>query len=110
MRIDALKYRTENNQDIVIVVEFVNGVGYLNCNNWRIADIGYKTSRQRNYRYLNSDIRNNWDYRKLDIEERDDFVLKKYIEFVGEEKLKEAIVAAYKSIEPNLEKLDVSKI
>ena len=110
MRIDALKYRTEDKQDIIIVVDFVNGVGYMNCDNWRIADIGYKTSRQKTYRYLSSTIRESWDYRKLNIEERDEFVLKKYIDFVGEEKLKKAIIAAYKSLEPNLEKLDVSKI
>lgn len=110
MRIDALEYRTEDKQDILIVVDFVNSVGYTNCNNWRIADIGYKTSRQRVYRYLSSTIRESWEYRKLNSEDRDDFVLNKYIEFVGEDKLKEAIIAAYKSLEPNLEKLDVSKI
>lgn len=32
MRIDALKYRTENNQDIIIVVDLQVGYGYQNNN------------------------------------------------------------------------------
>lgn len=105
MRIDALKYRTENNQDIIIVVDLQVGYGYQNNNIWQIVDIGYKTSRQRKYTYLSTTIRDRYEYRQLEPKEREQYVKEKYIEFVGEDKLKEAVMVAWKSIQPDLENL-----
>ena len=39
MRIEALKYRNENNQDIIIIVDFYDLSSKIV---WRIADIKYK--------------------------------------------------------------------
>ncbi len=105
MRIDALKYKTESGQDIIIVVDLIIGYGYQNNNIWRVADIGYKSSRQRKYSYLSTEIRDRYEYRKLDQEEREQYVKEKYIEFVGIEKIKEAVLEAWKSIMPNIENL-----
>ena len=107
MRIEALKYRTDEKQDIIIVVDF-----YENYRDpeWRIADIKYKTSRQREYRFLSTSFRDDWDYRKLDREERYDYVMKKYEEFVGREKIEEAVEAAWKSLRPDLGKIGVCNI
>lgn len=105
MRIDALKYRTEDNQDIIIVVDLQIGYGYQNNNIWQIVDIGYKSSRQRKYTYLSTTIRNRYEYRQLDQKEREQYVKEKYIEFVGEDKLKEAVIEAWKSIKPDLENI-----
>jgi len=105
MRIDALKYRTENNQDIIIVVDLQVGYGYQNNNIWQIVDIGYKTSRQRKYTYLSTTIRDRYEYRQLDQKGREQYVKEKYIEFVGEDKLKEAVMEAWESIKPDLENL-----
>ena len=105
MRIDALKYRTEDNKDIIIVVDLRVGYGYRNNNIWQIVDIGYKSSRQRKYTYLSTLIRDRHEYRQLDQKERKQYVKEKYIEFAGENKLKEAVMEAWKSIEPDLENL-----
>ena len=105
MRIDALKYRTEDNQDIIIVVELMIGYGYQNNIIWRVADIGHKSSRQRKYTYLSTEIRDRYEYRKLDQEEREVYIKEKYIEFVGMDKIEEAVMAAWKSIMPNAENL-----
>lgn len=110
MLIDALKYRTEDKKDIIIQVNLVIGVGYTNNNIWRIEDIKYKTSRQRKYKYFSESFSNNYDYRRLDSKEREKYILSKYIEFVGEDKLKEALTAAHKSIIPNLDNLAVSYV
>lgn len=107
MRIEALKYRTEDKQDIIIIVDFYDN--YMNPL-WRIADIKHKTSRQREYRYLSASIRDDWNYRKLDREERWDYVMKKYEEFVGREKLEEAVELAWKSLRPDLGKIGVCNI
>lgn len=107
MRIDALKYRTEDKQDIIIIVQFFENFQY---HKWRIADIKYKTSRQREYRCLSASFRDNWDYCRLDPEEKSDYVMKKYEEFVGRDKLEEAVEAAWKSIRPDLGRIDVCNI
>ena len=109
MRIDALKYRTEDNQDIIIVVDLQVGYGYQNNNIWQITDIRYKSARQRKYTYLSTTIRDRYEYRQLDQKEREQYVKEKYIEFVGEDKLKEAVMEAWKSIKPDLENLTFSK-
>ncbi len=105
MRIDALKYRTEDNQDIIIVVELMIEYGYQDKKIWRVADIGYKSSRKRKYTYLSTEIRNEYEYRKLSQEERESYIKEKYIEFVGGDKIEEAVMAAWKSIIPNTEEL-----
>jgi len=110
VKIDAWKYRTEDNNDIIIAVGLVIGVGYTNGNIWRIEDIKYKTSKQRKYRYFSESFNDNYDYRKLDSKEREKYTLSKYIEFVGEDKLKEALIEVHKSIAPNLESLCVGNI
>ena len=77
---------------------------------WRIADIKYKTSRQRNYNRLSETFRDSYDYRKLDMNERGNYAIKKFEEFVGKDKLEEAIIAAWESLKPNLEEISVGNI
>lgn len=105
MRIDALKYKTEDNQDIIIVVELMIGYGYQDKKIWRVADIGYKSSRKRKYSYLSNEIRDKYEYRKLNGKERESYIKEKYIEFVGIDKIEEAVMAAWNSIIPNTEEL-----
>lgn len=105
MRIDALKYRTEDQQDIIIVVDLQVGYGYQNNNVWQIVDIGYKTSRQRKYTYLSTTIRDRYEYRQMDQKGREQYVKEQYVKFVGEDKLKEAVMEAWKSIKLDLENL-----
>lgn len=100
LRIEALRYRNENNQDIIILVE---GLYQRDNMIWSIGDIQYKTSRQRQYRYFSNVIENDYEYLKLAFEQRKEYKQRKYIEFIGEEKAKEAIMAAWKSIKPNFE-------
>jgi hypothetical protein len=107
MRIEALKYRTEDKNDIIICVDFYES---YRKPEWRIADIKYKASRQRKYKYFSETFRDDYDYRKLDVPERWIYALKKFEEFVGRDKLEEAIMAAWKSFEPNLEEILVGNI
>lgn len=108
MRIDALQYRTKDKQDIIIVVELMIEYGYGNRGIWRVADIRYKSSRQRKYTYLSNEIRNECEYKKLNQEERELYIKEKYIGFVGADKIEEAVMAAWKSIIPNVENLSYS--
>ena len=107
MRIEALKYRTEDKNDIIICVDVYDNYGELG---WKIADIKYKTSRQRNYRYYSEIFRDSYDYRKLDMQERKNYALKKFEDFVGRDKLEEAIIAAWESFKPNLDEISANAI
>lgn len=107
MRIEALKYRTEDRNDIIIVVDFY--VDYRNYI-WRIEDIKYKTSRQREYRHYSDTFRDNWNYRQLNLDERKKYAMRKYEEFVGRDKLNEAVMIVWEMIKPNLENIVAGNI
>ena len=108
MRIEALKYRTEDNNDIVIYVDF--SFNYVGKGCWNIAEIKYKTSRQRNYRVFSQTFRDLYEYRRLDYDKRNEYKLKKFEEFVGKEKLQEALMAAWEMIKPDVENISIGAI
>jgi len=107
MRIEALKYRTDDKQDIIIVVGFYES--HMKTV-WKIDDIKYKTSRQREYKYYSNTFRDNYEYRRLETEERDNYRMQKYIEFVGKDKLNEAVMAAWQMMKPDLENISTGNI
>lgn len=102
MRIEALKYRTEDKNDIIIYVEFL--LDYSKSE-WRIADIKYKSSRQKTYRYYSDTFKDSYNYRLLGMEDRRKYAYEKFEEFVGRDKLEEAIMSAWESFKPNLEEI-----
>ena len=107
MRIEALQYRTENKQDIIIVVDFYGTFPKIV---WRIADIKYKTSRERKYRYFSKTFCEDWDYHKLNREERIAYTMRKYEEFVGRDKIEEAVLKAWELLKPNLNEIDAVNV
>lgn len=107
LRIEALKYRTEDKRDIIIVVDFF--VDYNNTE-WRIAEIKYKTSRQREYRWFTDSFKDEYSYRKLDMKGRQEYAVKKFEGFVGREKLEEAVETAWRNIRPDLDNIGTTNI
>lgn len=108
MRIEALKYRTDDNNDIIIWVNFRDG--YIKEERWEIAEIQYKTPKQRNYRVFSHTFRDLYEYRHLDYDKRDEYKLKKFEEFVGKEKLQEALIAAWQMMKPDIESISIGAI
>lgn len=102
MRIEALKYRNEDNQDIIIIVEFY---GSFEKHEWRIADIKYKIAGRHKYSYLSEIFYNDIDYRRLDLEGRKLYAMHKYEEFVGREKLERAVANAWIALKPKLNEI-----
>ena len=102
MRIETEKIRTEDGRDIVFVFDIVD---YNRKVTWRICDIMYKTTKQRNYRFLSLTFRDNFDYRLLDRNGKADYAMKKYIEFVGEDLIRTGIEMAWNSIKPDIDAL-----
>lgn len=99
MRIEALKYRSSN-LDIIIFVDF-NVVSGEHVKRWSIAEIAYKKLLVNKYNFLSDTYRDEDEYYRMEPEERAAFVLKKQIEFVGEDKLREALTAAWNMIKPD---------
>lgn len=64
-----------------------------------------KNSKQRKYTYLFSRIRNEYEYRKFERKEYEQYIKEKFIEFVSIDKIKEAALEAWKSITPDVENL-----
>ena len=69
-----------------------------------------KTSRQKIYRYFSETFCEDWDYRKLNREERITYIMRKYEEFVGRDKIEEAVLKAWELLKPNLNEIDVVNV
>ena len=100
MGVEALKYRSEQNLDIIIFVDF-NVMSEEHTKRWNIAEIAYKKLLVNKYNFLSDTYRDEDDYFQMGPEERTAYVLNKQIEFVGEEKLREALMAAWNMIKPD---------
>lgn len=107
MRIKALKYRNENNQDIIIIVDF-----YENFPNivWKVADIKYKMKSQKLYRCFSETFCEDYNYLRLNSKEKEIYALHKYYEFVGKEKIEEALLKAWEAFKPDLDKIEADDI
>ena len=103
MRIEALKYRT-NNLDIIIFVDF-DVLSGEHIKRWSIAEIAYKKLLVNKYNFLSDTYCDDDEYYQMAPEERDLYILKKQIEFAGEDRLREARTAAWNKIKPDADKI-----
>jgi len=99
MRIEALKYRT-NNLDIIIFVDF-DVLSGEHTKRWSIAEIAYKKLLVNKYNFLSDTYCDDDEYYQMAPEERDLYILKKQMEFAGEDRLREALTAAWNKIKPD---------
>jgi len=67
---------------------------------YRVWDIEYCEPRKHKYNSFNKFFQYDFDYNRLNQGEKWKYSIKKYIEFVGEKKLKQAIIFAWKSLKP----------
>lgn len=104
MRIEALKYRSDQKLDIIIFVDF-NVSSEEHMKRWSIAEIAYKKLLVNRYNFLSDTYRDDDEYYQMTPEERAAYVLNKQIEFVGAEKLKEALLAAWNMVKPDPEQI-----
>lgn len=77
----------------------------MNDREWRIDDIRYREFKKRNWKSLEKSFSDSYDYRRLSMDDRRKYEMQKYIEFVGEDKLKEAIIKAWEQIKPDVERI-----
>ena len=70
---------------------------------YRISDIRYCEPRKRTWKSLEASFRNNWEYRQLNQNERQEYEIEKYIAFVGKDMLKEMIMSAWELLKPDVD-------
>lgn len=102
MRIKALQFKKEDKTEVAIYVYFFPE---LVIGKWSIGNILCRGFRKRNWVSLDKSFENSCDYKELSIYDREKYKLKKYIDFVGEDKLKEAIMNAWEQIKPDVESI-----
>ena len=102
MQIKALQFKKEDKTEVAIYIYFYESVS---DREWRIDDIRYREFKKRSWKSLEKSFSDTYDYRKLSMDERRKYEMQKYIEFVGEDKLKEAIMNAWEQIKPDVERI-----
>ena len=103
MRIEALKYRN-NNLDIIIFVDF-DVLSGEHTKRWSIAEIAYKKLMVNKYNFLSDTYCDDDEYYQMPPKEREMYILKKQMEFAGEDRLSEALTAAWNKIKPDADQI-----
>jgi len=88
--------KRENGDKIFINIRFSDYT-----NNFRITSIGLLPKRKRNIQYITHG--DDYEYRILDTAGRNKYTVKKYLEFVSVEEIKEAMLKAWESVKPIVE-------
>lgn len=104
MRIEALKYKTEDKTEIIVCINFCES----NCNTqmWQICDIKYRPYRKKNFISLESELESKSRFiENPTYERKQEYIQNKLIEFVGVDVVKKAYITAWEKLKPNLNEL-----
>ena len=104
MRIDALSFKNDNKDTIIIVVDTYDKTDKTT---FRIADIKVKFYRKHDFVYIINKITDDYIYRSLKYEDRDKFKLNEYLKYCTEEQLKQALMIAWEFVKPDLDNIVV---
>lgn len=72
---------------------------------YRIVDVGFKDKGKRKYNYISHPIHESWEYRRRDYSEREAYAREKYLEYITEEDVKNALEYAYSQMKPDISKV-----
>ena len=103
MRIEALRFKKEDKTEVIIVIGFRDS--YARESGWMLEDILYRPYRKRNFQSLYKDLSDDFQYRHMSYDEKDKAKRNAMIDFVGLNKIKEAYIAAWNKIKPDVEGL-----
>ncbi len=103
MRVEALKYKGENGNTITV---YVNILDYHTRMVFRIDDVEVKPYRKRNGLSISDSVSGSYDYRELDSEGREKYMLARFLEWITPEQAKQAIDNAYALIKPDTSFID----
>lgn len=88
---------------VKICVE-INTYGYASLN-YRILGVEILPKGKRKWITLGDSIKDEFSYRKLDIDGRNQFAKEKYLQYVTWEEICAAVDYAYEQIKPNYDKI-----
>lgn len=103
MRIEALKFYNEDKSEITILVGAYDSYDNIII---RIEDIYIREYRKQKRISIRSKYSDDYKYRNLDSKGRDEYLKQKYLTYVSEEQLKQAVLNAWEMIKPATDNLD----
>ena len=103
MRIKALEHKREDGATVTVCVDILDYHSYLA---FRIEDIEVKGYRKRNSVSMRSGVSDSYDYRSLVHEDREKYMLAKFLEQITPEQAKQALYNAYELIKPDTSLID----
>lgn len=108
MRIEALCFKRKDKTEVKIYIGLRDN--YSRSAEWVLEDVYYRPYRKREFRSLWRELSDDYQYRHMSYEEKGEAKRRELINFVGIDKVKEAFLAAWEQIKPNVEDLlDIQK-
>ena len=102
MNIESREFRKEDETRIRIQLYIFfeyNDIRY------RISSIRYCEPRKRTWKSLEASFRDKWEHRQLSLNDRRKYEIEKYVEFVGKDMLKEAIMSVWELLKPDVDRI-----
>jgi hypothetical protein len=106
MRVKALTFRTADGGAINVYVGIIDGFLYGSSMVFRIEDVEVKGYRKRNSVYISHDVNDRYEYRTLDTDGRERYMLAEFLKWITPEQAKQAIYNAYEHIRPDTSLID----
>ncbi len=72
---------------------------------YRIVNVGIKEKGKRKFDYISHRIHESYEYRRRDYDEREAYAREKYLEYITEEDVKNALEYAYSQMKPDISKV-----
>lgn len=91
-------YKDKNKCHIYLIV----GLDMDNAQPWFIKTVMYRPFNMKKWRDLREEIEDDFEYRVLDRDTKKMELNRRFLEFVGEEKINEAFEYAWKALRPKL--------
>lgn len=100
IRIKTPIYRNEENTSVYLIISFDTEVKEAK---WFIADVMQRPFKAKSWRSLKERITDDYSYRVLSYPEQKKELQRRFLDAVGEEKVKEAFEYAWNTLKPSFE-------
>ena len=94
-------FRDHNKNSYYLIVKMEKN--YSDDIKWAVYDIMHRPFKAKSWHSLKSKIEDDYDYRCLNVDQRIVEKQRRFLEFVGEDRIKEAFEYAWNVLKPNFE-------
>ena len=102
MNIESREFRKDDGTKVKVQLYLFGDYGNIK---YRIHDVRYCEQRKRTWKSLEASFRDNYDYRKLNQDDRRKYEIEKYVAFIGKDIMKEAIMSVWELLKPDVDRI-----